>query len=175
MTAEGFRRGVRLGVDVGSVRVGLAACDASGLVASPVETLRRDPRGLSDVERIAAEVVERGAIEVVVGLPTSLSGRQGAAAQAALDYSLTLARRVAPVPVRLVDERLSTVSAHRALHDAGVRGRRHRSVVDQVAAVMVLQTALDAERASGRAPGSVVDPGPGPDRPAGDEEETPLA
>ncbi|MFP5333902.1 MAG: Holliday junction resolvase RuvX [Actinomycetes bacterium] len=173
MTAEGFRRGVRVAVDVGAVRVGLAVCDRDGILATPVETLRRDTSGLSDVQRVAEEVAEREAIEVVVGLPTSLSGREGAAARAALDYASALARRVAPVPVRLVDERLSTVSAHRALHDAGVRGRRHRTKVDQVAAVMVLQTALDAERASGRAPGSVVDPGPGPDRPAGDEKETP--
>jgi putative Holliday junction resolvase len=167
VTAEGFRRGVRLGVDVGSVRVGLAACDPGGTIASPVETLRRDPRGGSDVERIVTEARERDVIEVVVGHPTSLSGRQGAAAQVARDYAVALARRLAPVPVRLVDERLSTVSAHRALHDAGVRGRRHRAVVDQVAAVTVLQTALDAERASGRPPGSLVEPGTEPDDPAG--------
>ena len=175
MTGEGFRRGVRLGVDVGAVRVGLAVCDRDGLIASPVETLRRDAKRLTDVDRVVAEVAEREAVEVVVGLPTSLSGARGAAAQAALDYALTLARRLAPVPVRLVDERLSTVSAHRALHDAGLRGRRHRSVIDQVAAVMILQTALDAEHASGRPPGSLVDPGPGPDGPDGAKEETPLA
>jgi putative holliday junction resolvase len=156
-------RGVRLGVDVGSVRVGLAACDPDGLVASPVETLARDSAARSDIERIAAEVQERGVVAVYVGLPRSMSGREGAAASAARNYAGHLARRVAPVPVRLVDERLSTVGAHRALHEAGVRGRKHRRVVDQVAAVLVLQAALDAERACGRAAGSPVDPGgPGP-------------
>jgi putative Holliday junction resolvase len=160
-----MRRGVRLAVDVGAVRVGLAACDPDGLIASPVETLARDASRGADVERVAVEVAERGAIEVVVGLPRSLSGAEGASASAARDYAVRLARRVAPVPVRLVDERLSTVSAHRALHDAGLRGRKHRTVVDQVAAVMVLQTALDAERASGRAPGSLVEPDPGPGGP----------
>jgi putative Holliday junction resolvase len=156
-----MRRGVRLAVDVGSVRVGLAASDPDGLIASPVETLARDAKAGSEVERIAAEAAERSAIEVLVGLPRSLSGAEGAAAKAARDYAVRVARRVAPLPVRLVDERLSTVGAHRALHEAGLRGRRHRTVVDQVAAVLVLQTALDAERASGRAPGSLVDPGTG--------------
>ncbi|HZI98621.1 MAG TPA: Holliday junction resolvase RuvX [Actinomycetales bacterium] len=153
-----MRRGVRLGVDVGTVRVGLAVCDPDGVIASPLETLPRDDRGQSDIARIADEVAQRGVIEVVVGLPRSLDGRDRAAAEVARGYAVRLAGRVAPVPVRLVDERLSTVGAHRALHDAGVKGRRHRRVVDQVAAVLILQTALDAERASGRVPGSVVDP-----------------
>lgn len=153
-------------MDVGSVRVGLAACDPEGLVATPVETLARDDATGSDLERIAAEVADRGAVAVYVGLPRSMSGREGAAAAAARNYAGRLARRVAPVPVRLVDERLSTVGAHRALHDAGVRGRKHRKVVDQVAAVLVLETALDAERVSGRAAGSLVDSGSGSDGPA---------
>jgi putative holliday junction resolvase len=162
----GFRRGVRLGVDVGSVRVGLAACDPDGLIASPVETLARDTKGESDLAAIAAQVAERGVLEVVVGLPKSLNGREGAAAAAAHDYAGRLARRIAPVPVRLVDERLSTVGASRALHEAGVGGRKHRRVIDQVAAVLVLQTALDAEKSSGRAPGSLVGTGPSPGVPA---------
>ena len=166
-----MRRGVRLGVDVGEARVGLAACDRDGLIASPVETLRRDLAHGSDLVRIAAEVAEREVVEVVVGLPRSLSGREGAAARAARDYARQIARQVSPVPVRLVDERLSTVSAHRALHQAGVKGRRHRPVVDQVAAVLVLQTALDTERSSGRPPGALVDPGP-EDGTAGRQEGT---
>ena len=148
------------------MRVGLAACDPEGLVASPVGTLSRDEATDSDLERIAAEVAERGAVAVYVGLPRSMSGGEGAAAAAARTYAGRLARRVAPVPVRLVDERLSTVGAHRALHDAGVRGRKHRKVVDQVAAVLVLETALDAEKASGRAAGLLVDCGSGSDGPA---------
>ncbi|SDQ47009.1 Holliday junction resolvase RuvX [Quadrisphaera sp. DSM 44207] len=157
-----MRRGVRLGVDVGSVRVGLALSDVDGLVATPLQTLARDARGGSDVERIAAEAAERDVVEVVVGLPLSLSGREGPAAAAARGYAAAVARRVAPLPVRLVDERLSTVGAHQVLTASGRRGRRHREVVDQVAAVLVLQTALDAERASGRAPGSLVEPAAAP-------------
>lgn len=169
-----MRRGVRLGVDVGTVRVGLSACDADALIASPVATLPREAGDASDLARIAEEVTGRGALEVVVGLPRSLDGREGAAARGARGYAVRLAGRVAPVPVRLVDERFSTVSAHRALHDAGLRERKHRRVVDQVAAVLILQTALDAERASGRAPGSVVDPGVATDQP-GDRRPPPGA
>ena len=164
-TAGAWRRGVRLGVDVGSVRVGLAACDPDGLVATPVQTLARDVEHESDLDAIVAQVAERAVVEVVVGLPRSLNGREGVAADLARRYAGALARRVAPVPVRLVDERLSTVGAHRVLHEAGLGGRKHRTVIDQVAAVLVLQTALDAEKSSGRAPGSLVDPGPPPGAP----------
>lgn len=154
-----FRRGVRLGVDVGSVRVGLAASDPDGLLASGIRTLVRDEAGGVDLREVAAEAAERDAVEVVVGLPLSLDGTQRRAAGLARGYAEALARLVAPVPVRLVDERLSTVGAQHALRGAGVPGRRQRQVVDQVAAVLVLQTALDGERATGRAPGSLVGPG----------------
>ncbi len=150
-----MRPGVRVGVDVGSVRVGLARTDPSALVVTPVETVRR---GQDDLARIAEVVAETGAVEVVVGLPRTLRGEEGSAALAARQYATAIAQRVAPVPVRLVDERLSTVSAHRTLREAGVRGRRHRPVIDQVAAVVILQSALDAERASGREPGTLVVP-----------------
>ncbi len=150
-----MRPGVRIGVDVGTVRVGLARTDPSALVVTPVETVRR---GQDDLGRIAEVVAETGAVEVVVGLPRTLRGEEGSAAVAARQYATAIAQRVAPVPVRLVDERLSTVSAHRTLREAGVRGRRHRPVIDQVAAVVILQSALDTERASGRQPGTLVVP-----------------
>jgi putative holliday junction resolvase len=148
-----MRRGVRIAVDVGTVRIGVAVCDPDGVVASPVETLTA---GKGDVSQLARLVAEREAIEVVVGLPRSLSGREGPAADAARAYARGLARAIAPVPVRLTDERLSTVSATRNLRQAGVRSRKGRSVVDQVAAVIILQSALDAERISGSPPGQVV-------------------
>ena len=146
------RPGVRIGVDVGSVRVGVAACDPAGLIATPVSTLSR---GKGDLDALAALVAEREAVEVLVGLPTSLSGRAGPAAAAAEAYAGALAARV-PVPVRLVDERFSTVGAQRDLRDSGVDTRRGRSVIDQAAAVIILQGALDAERSSGLAPGRLV-------------------
>jgi putative Holliday junction resolvase len=152
-----------LGVDVGSVRVGVARSDPAGILATPVETLRRDVRSATDVQRIARLVTQWDAVEVVVGLPVGLSGRESAAADAARGYADAVARVVAPVPVRLVDERFSTVTATTALRGAGVAGRRQRGVVDQAAAVVILQSALDAEQASGHAPGSVVVPGPAPE------------
>ena len=162
---------MRLGVDVGSVRVGLARTDQGGLVVVPVETVLRDTAGRRDLDRIADLVREYDALEVVVGLPRTLRGDAGPAAEAARRYATAIARRIAPVGVRLVDERLSTVSAHRTLRDAGVRGRRHRPVVDQVAAVVILQSALDAERASGQAPGTLVVPDQPSESPAANGEE----
>ncbi|KWX05392.1 Holliday junction resolvase [Carbonactinospora thermoautotrophica] len=150
------RPGVRLGVDVGTVRIGVASCDPHGLLATPVETVRK---GRGDLNRIARLVTELGAIEVVVGLPRSLSGREGPAAQAAREFAARLARRIAPVPVRLVDERLSTVTAQRGMHEVGVSSRKGRAVIDQAAAVVILQSALDAERTVGSPPGQIVQAG----------------
>jgi len=151
------RSGVRLGVDVGSVRVGLATSDPSGLVATPVATVPRDMTDArADIALIAATARDVGAIEVVVGLPRLLSGEEGEAARLARAYALELAGAVAPVPVRLVDERLTTVDAHRRLRQSGMAGRSQHEVVDQTAAVLILQSALDGERLSGRAPGSRV-------------------
>ena len=155
------RSGRRVGVDVGSVRVGVASSDPSALLATPVRTVSRDPddEAATDIEELAALVTELEAVEVVVGLPRTLAGADGAAAQAARTYAGRLAARIAPVPVRLVDERLTTVDAHRNLRASGVEGRQHRAVVDQVAAVLILQAALDAERSSGRPPGELVSAG----------------
>ncbi len=138
--------GVRIGVDVGTVRVGVAACDPGGLLASPLTTLARDLRGGADLDRLARLVAERAAVEVVVGLPRSMSGRSGPAARAAREYAESLAQRIEPVPVRLSDERLTTVAATRRLAEAGTRGRKGRQVVDRSAAVLILQGWLDAAR-----------------------------
>ena len=165
MTLErgALERGARLAVDVGSVRVGVAASDPDGLIATPVETVPRDLDGASDVRRIGQLVAERGAAVVYVGLPRHLSGAESSASEGVRTYSVDLARAVAPVPVRLVDERMSTVTAHQALYASGRPGRRHRQVVDQVAAVVILQSAIDAERATGERSGALVDQAPGDD------------
>ncbi|HVT20271.1 MAG TPA: Holliday junction resolvase RuvX [Mycobacteriales bacterium] len=144
-----MHRGVRLGVDVGSVRVGVAASDPDGVLASPVAVLQRDPKRDSDLAELARLAKERDAVEIVVGLPRSLSGREGTAAKIARDYASSLAQRVAPVSVRLVDERLSTVEATRDLQRAGVRARAGRRVIDAAAATVILQHALDADRQAG--------------------------
>lgn len=149
-----MRSGVRLGIDPGDARIGVASSDPSGFLATPVETVRR---GGGDVRRLAHLVIEREAIEVVVGLPRSLSGAEGPAAEKARHFAARLARRVAPVPVRLCDERLTTVSAEQVLREQGRRGAKRRAVVDQAAAVLILQTALDTERLRGVPPGEIVE------------------
>ena len=150
-----MRAGVRIGVDVGSVRVGVAASDVTGMLASPVEVLKRDRKG-SDLEALVALAVEREAIEIVVGMPRSLADRHGPAATAAHDYAVELARRVAPTPVRLVDERLSTVQAQRSMHETGHTVKSSRGRIDAAAAVVILQAALDTERATGEPTGELV-------------------
>ena len=136
--------GRRLGVDVGEVRVGVALSDPSGILATPLITLSRDRAGGSDLEELVALIVEHQVVEVVVGLPRTLAGRHGPAARAAQEYAHTLAERLGDsVPVRMTDERLTTVSAIRTLADRGVRGRKQRAVVDQAAAVEILQSWLD--------------------------------
>jgi putative holliday junction resolvase len=118
--------------------------------------LGRDARNGRDLDELAELVADRQPIEVLVGLPRSLSGRDGRAAVSARRYAAALAERIAPVPVRVVDERLSTVEATRGLRSAGVRSRAARQVIDAAAAVVILQHALDAERASGTVPGELV-------------------
>jgi putative Holliday junction resolvase len=135
-----------LGVDVGTVRVGLALSDPTGTLASPLETLQR-AKDESDLDRLAALVVEHEVTEVVVGEPRHLSGASGASAEDAAAYSQALADRIAEVPVYLIDERLSTVTAASHLRQGGIDSRNQRSVIDQAAAVVILQQYLDSRRA----------------------------
>jgi putative holliday junction resolvase len=155
------RHGRRVGVDVGDVRIGLATCDPDGMIATPLETVAR---GDGDLSAIRAHVVELGAVEVVVGLPRSLSGRDGPAAAKARDFAGTLVaelhRTGTEVPVRLCDERLSTVTAQAHLRAGGRKSKKHRAVLDQAAAVVILQNALDTERSTGRPPGELVPAAP---------------
>lgn len=148
-----LRRGSRLGVDFGSARIGIAGSDPEGVLASPISTVRRGRGDLAEIARLAAE---RDVIEVIVGLPTGLSGKPGHAAGLARDFAEALATVVSPVPVRLVDERFTTVIAHTALAEGGRNAKERRSVIDQTAATLLLQGALDAERQTGQAPGEVV-------------------
>lgn len=139
-------RGRRLGVDVGTVRIGVATCDPDGILATPVETVRRDPAG-RHLRRLRQLVEEYEAVEVIVGLPRTLADRAGTSALDAIDVADRLAERITPVPVRLADERLTTVTAQRSLREAGVRAKGQRAIVDQAAAVAILQGWLDQRRA----------------------------
>jgi putative Holliday junction resolvase len=148
------RRGIRIGVDVGRARVGVARCDPDGLIATPVETIQR--ADVDVVPRLAAIAAELDAIEAVVGLPISLSGADTPSTQDARDIAAALA---AAIPVRLVDERLSTVTASAGMRAAGRSARQQRASIDQAAAVVILQHALDSERSAGRAPGELLGDG----------------
>jgi putative pre-16S rRNA nuclease len=146
-----FQRGRRLGVDVGKVRVGVALCDPDGILATPLVTVPRDMGAAADsVPADIAELVrlvrEHEAVQIVVGLPIRLNGSEGTAAIDIRAYADRLARAVGHVPVVLADERMSTVVATRRLAERGVRGKRQRAVVDQAAAVEILQSWLDAQR-----------------------------
>ncbi|MDF2978737.1 MAG: Holliday junction resolvase [Actinomycetospora sp.] len=156
MADSGPSRGRRLGVDVGSVRVGIALSDPDGVLATPLVTLDRDGEAGTDLDRLVALVDEHEVVEVVVGLPRTLAGRDGPAAQAAQEYATATREKLAAggheVPVVLSDERLTTVAATRQLSDRGVRGRKQRRVIDQAAAVAILQSHLDARRATGGTP-----------------------
>ena len=153
-----MRVGIRLAVDVGSTRIGVARCDPDGLLASPLTTIRR---GRGDLDSLAALVAAHGAIEVLVGLPTGLSGREGAAAADARAFAASLAARIAPLPLRPAPHRFTTVMAHEALREGGRRERARRPVVDRAAAALILQGALDTERSTGHPPGELVGSAPG--------------
>jgi putative Holliday junction resolvase len=132
---------------VGTVRIGVATSDPDGVLATPVETVRRD-RTDKHIRRLAKLVDELGAVEVVVGLPRTLADRTGPSAIDAIAVADALAVRIAPTPVRLADERLTTVAAQRSLREAGVRAKGQRAMIDQVAAVGILQFWLDQRRAA---------------------------
>jgi putative holliday junction resolvase len=149
-----MRRGVRLALDIGDVRIGVASSDPHGILATPVETIRR---GTGDLDRIAALAAELEAVEIVVGLPRSLSGGEGPAAAKIRETAELVRRKVqegnSGTAVRLVDERFTTVTAERMLRERGKKGSKRRAVVDQAAAVVILQHALDVERETGNPPG----------------------
>jgi putative Holliday junction resolvase len=155
-----YPQGVKLGVDVGTVRVGVAVCDRDSILATPLRTLERNAKKNTDVRILAALAAELGAVEIFVGLPRTMKGEEHASARMATDYATLLAGALrdggSEVPVRLVDERLSTVTAHRNLREAGMSSRDHRKVVDQVAAAGILQHAIDMQKARGTEIGSRV-------------------
>jgi len=148
-----LRSGIRLAIDVGSVRIGVAGSDSGGVLATPLVTVRRGEGDLAEIARLCAE---REVIEVIVGLPTSLSGQAGRAAVGARAFATQLADRITPVEVRLLDERFTTTLAHSALRAGGRDSKQRRFTVDKAAAALLLQSALDSERLTGSPPGELV-------------------
>jgi len=144
--------GVRLGIDPGDARIGVASSDPHGILATPVETV---PSGDGDIARLVELADELNAVVVYVGLPRSLSGKEGPAATKVRVFAELLAR-AGQIPVRLCDERMTTVTAETQLRGMGRKGAKRRAVVDQAAAVVILQGALERERATGVRAGELV-------------------
>lgn len=148
-----MRLGVRLALDWGKARIGVAACDRDGVLAYPVETV---PAGPAALARLRAIVDEYEPVELVLGLPRTLAGTESFAAESIRSAAAELAQALPGLPIRLVDERLSTRMAAGRLASAGRNTRRQRSVIDQAAAVAILEAALDHERATGKPPGELL-------------------
>ncbi len=151
-----MRRVVRFGIDVGKARIGVARSDPDGLLATPLETVTRDTEGTGHVDRIAQLVAEYSAGELYVGYPLNLRGESTPSTEDAVRVAREIAAGTG-LPVRLIDERLTTVSAARQFQAAGRSASRSRSVIDQAAAVILLQQALDQERASGKPAGREIE------------------
>ncbi|GAA2867154.1 Holliday junction resolvase RuvX [Paenarthrobacter ilicis] len=160
-SSDAYPRGIKLGVDVGTVRVGLAICDPDGILATPFKTVTRNAKKNTDVRVVVKHALELPAVQIFVGLPRTMKGEERASARMATEYAELLAdellRSGANVPVLLVDERLTTVTAHRNLHEAGMSSRNHRKVVDQVAAAGILQHAIEMQKARGMDVGRLVE------------------
>jgi putative holliday junction resolvase len=173
--SQGFRRGVRLAFDWGDARIGVAACDPDGVLAYPLKVVRA---GDGEIAELVATVNEYEPSEVLVGFPRSLSGREGPAAAKARERAARLAGAVR-VPVRLVDERLTTITASQRLREGGKRAKEQRELIDAAAAVAILEQALAFEQSQERPPGELVSApgGPvtdGPDLPGGSGQDRPL-
>ena len=155
--------GVCLGVDVGKVRVGVARSDFHRMLATPLETIARDQSGGGDdISRILELATEYDAVEIIVGLPLNMRGEKTPSTEDAEKFAASLVERASqrqvPLSVRMVDERLSTVSAQAQLHSVGKNTKKSRAVIDQAAAVVILQHALDSDKAQGRNVGTVIEP-----------------
>ncbi|QRV02935.1 Holliday junction resolvase RuvX [Arcanobacterium phocisimile] len=148
-----MRQGIRIAVDVGEVRVGIARSDSDGILATPVGTYRR---GIDDFSAVLQLIRAYDVLEVIVGLPRNMDGSEGKSATNARRWARRIAKKIAPISVRMVDERLSTVSAHQLLHDVGRKEKTHRSVIDQVAAGIILESALAHERSTGSPAGELI-------------------
>ena len=146
-----MRPGVRLSIDLGTRRIGVARSDAAGTLAFPLETVYRE--GGQELFRIVELAAEYDAREIIIGLPRLLSGKEGKNAADVRSWGAELEQLLPTCNIRLVDERLTSVSAHRQLRSAGLGGRQHKNVVDQQAAVLILEQALEIERLTGKIPG----------------------
>lgn len=149
-----FRRGVRVGLDWGDARIGVARCDPDGILATPYATVAAGEREVADLLAVLAELEP---LEVVVGLPTTLAGTEGPATRKVRERAGRLAAATS-VPIRLVDERFSTVEVSRRMREGGRRAKEQRSVIDAAAAAAILEHALSIERSRDQPPGALLLP-----------------
>jgi len=152
-------RGVRLGIDVGSVRIGVAKCDPDGMLAVPLKTIAAGEDAVAELVKL---IKEHEPIVVYVGNPLSLNGEVTQSTLGASEFAQALALALSAeaqtqaIKVRMIDERLSTVSAQRGLHEAGRTEKSSRGVIDQAAAIVILEHALDSEKRQGEFVGKEV-------------------
>lgn len=151
-----MREGRRLAIDVGSVRIGVAACDAECIIATGLETVSRGPDISPVVDAVLDLISEVSPIEIYIGLPTNLSGSHSASTLDAINFAKILQGKV-PVKVRFIDERLTSVTANANLRSSGKNSKNSRHVVDQVAATIILEQALSIEKSSGLVPGKSIE------------------
>jgi putative Holliday junction resolvase len=151
-----MEKGRRLAIDVGSVRIGLAICDPDGILSSPIPALGRSNELLDTLQLVSELVAVNSVIEVYVGDPISLSGGQSASTRDAREFAEKLAALIS-VPIRLVDERLTTVTASAKLRSSGKDAKQSRSLIDSASAVEILEQALATLRVSGKTPGELVE------------------
>lgn len=136
-----------LSVDYGNARTGIAVCDRTELLASPVTVISETDRDTL-LKKIADIALERRAELIVVGLPVNMDGTHGSRAQACEDFAQALTE-LCSIPTVMRDERLTTVSAHNVLNATNTRGKKRKAVVDAVSAVMILQDYIDYRRLNG--------------------------
>lgn len=147
-----MRSGRRLAIDVGKVRIGVAASDFHSILASGYETVSRETDLQSSISRIAEIILEVEPIEIYIGLPISLGGVQTQSTKDAIDFAKALELTTA-IPIRFIDERMTTITASNALILSGTSSKSGRKIIDQIAATVILEQALEIEKHSGAVPG----------------------
>lgn len=147
-----FRKGKRVAIDVGKARIGVAICDQDGILASPLAVVARRESLDESVREVLDQFADQEVIEAYVGLPTSLRGGATASTEDAIAFA-TAFEAATDLDVRLIDERLTTVSASNALQASGKNTKMQRGVIDAVAACLILEQAIAIERSQFSQPG----------------------
>jgi putative Holliday junction resolvase len=150
------RSGRRLAVDVGKVRIGVAVCDFHAILASGLVTIQRTDDISLAITTLREHIQEINPIEIYVGLPISMDGSHSASTEDALSFARVLEAETF-APVRLIDERLTTVVAASALRSSGRDSKSGRKIIDQIAATVILEQALEIEKHSGAIPGQPIE------------------